>query len=66
MIKARFIFLVVFLFSAFAMVDSTAQNVAPPEWQQCTACHKLGEKLIGPNLLGVTERRTEEYMQLIT
>lgn len=62
MIKARLIFLIVFLFSAFSMADSKAQNVAPPEWQQCTACHKLGEKLIGPNLLGVTERRTEEWI----
>ena len=29
----------------------------------CTACHKLGGKLVGPDLVGVTERRSEEWLK---
>ncbi|HUL70472.1 MAG TPA: cytochrome c [Gemmatimonadales bacterium] len=28
----------------------------------CTACHKIGEKYVGPALGGVTERRTPTYV----
>jgi cytochrome c len=28
----------------------------------CTACHKMGEKYVGPALGGVTERRTPTYV----
>jgi mono/diheme cytochrome c family protein len=38
------------------------QNVAPPEWQQCVACHVMGKRLIGPDLIGITERRSEEWL----
>jgi cytochrome c551/c552 len=30
--------------------------------QNCAACHKLGKKLVGPNLQGVTERRSEAWL----
>lgn len=30
--------------------------------QYCTQCHKLGSVLIGPDLLGVTERRDAEWL----
>ncbi len=29
---------------------------------KCTACHKIGEKYIGPALAGVTERRAPEWI----
>lgn len=29
---------------------------------KCSACHKLGERYVGPPLGGVTERRTPEYV----
>lgn len=29
---------------------------------KCTACHKLGEKYVGPALKGVTERRKPEWV----
>ncbi|MFA5296896.1 MAG: cytochrome c [Lutibacter sp.] len=29
---------------------------------KCTACHKISKKLIGPALVGVTERRTPEWI----
>lgn len=29
----------------------------------CTVCHKIGEKLIGPNLEGVTTRRSEDWIK---
>ncbi|MCA9838883.1 MAG: cytochrome c [Trueperaceae bacterium] len=30
--------------------------------QYCTACHKIEERYIGPALLGVTERRSPEWI----
>lgn len=30
--------------------------------QKCSACHKLGEKYVGPALRGITERRTAAYI----
>ncbi|MDD3722754.1 MAG: cytochrome c [Lutibacter sp.] len=29
---------------------------------KCTACHKISKRLIGPALVGVTERRTPEWI----
>ncbi len=29
---------------------------------KCSACHKVGEKYIGPDLAGVTDRRTPTYV----
>lgn len=29
---------------------------------KCVACHKMGEKFVGPNLEGVTTRRTPEWI----
>lgn len=29
----------------------------------CSACHKMGMKLVGPDLTGVTERRSEEWLR---
>jgi len=28
----------------------------------CTACHKMGKKFVGPDLTGVTERRSPEWI----
>lgn len=30
--------------------------------QNCTTCHKIGEKVIGPNLEGVTKRHSQEWI----
>lgn len=30
--------------------------------QNCTSCHQLGKKLIGPNLVGITEEHDEEWL----
>lgn len=30
--------------------------------QTCVVCHKLGQRLIGPDLLGVNEKRSEEWL----
>jgi len=29
----------------------------------CTACHKIGGKLVGPDLVGVAERRSEDWIK---
>ncbi len=28
----------------------------------CTACHKMGKRFVGPDLVGITERRTPEWI----
>lgn len=30
--------------------------------QNCSACHKLGKRLVGPDLTGVTEKRSKEWL----
>ena len=30
--------------------------------QNCSACHKMGMRLVGPDLTGVTDRRSEEWV----
>ena len=30
--------------------------------KNCTACHKLGAKLVGPDLTGITEKRSAEWL----
>lgn len=46
----------------FFSVQLAAQDGAVIFKQNCQACHKLGKKLVGPDLLGVTDRRTEEWL----
>ncbi len=41
---------------------SVAQDGATLFKQNCAACHKLGTRLVGPNLIGVTERRDEDWL----
>jgi cytochrome c551/c552 len=55
-------FQIVVVLSAFFSFNALAQNIAPAEWQQCTACHAMGKKLVGPDLTGITERRSEEWL----
>ncbi len=47
---------------SFFSIDIMGQDGAAIFKQNCTACHKLGQKLIGPNLLGVTDKRSEEWL----
>ena len=47
---------------SFLSINSKGQDGAAIFKQNCTACHKLGQKLIGPNLLGVTDKRSEEWL----
>lgn len=30
--------------------------------QNCAACHQLGQRLIGPDLIGVNEKRSESWL----
>ena len=62
-------FLRVLLF-VLAVSFSWSSWGAPPDARQgeklfkqnCSACHKLGARLVGPDLLGVTERRDAEWL----
>lgn len=41
-----------------ALAEAGAETFAV----KCSACHKLGERYVGPDLRDVTERRTPEYV----
>ena len=58
-----------FVFSLFLMLStiSQAQEGDPAKGKDlfmtnCTACHKLDEKFVGPPLKGVADRRSEDYI----
>lgn len=43
-------------------LSSMAQDGAAIFEESCVACHKLGQRLVGPDLLGVNEKRSEEWL----
>ncbi len=57
-------------YDAGARANATPADAAKAELGEklfatkgCTACHAIGKKLTGPDLKGVTERRTALWMQ---
>lgn len=46
--------------SSFLMVN--AQDGEGLYRQNCTACHKFGQKLIGPDLIGINQKRSEKWL----
>ena len=58
------IFLLTFLFSLFSFA-SFSQSVEEGEKlykANCTACHQIDSKLIGPALRGVSDKYSEEWL----
>lgn len=53
-------FTLVFMFSSLLFVKG--QDGEAIYKQNCTACHKFVQKLIGPDLIGVNEKRSEEWL----
>ncbi len=45
-----------------AIDDAMAEAGKTVFLAKCTACHKINEKYIGPNLTGVTKRRAPEWI----
>jgi len=43
-------------------LSSIAQDGATLFKQNCAACHKLGTRLVGPDLIGVNEKREEDWL----
>ena len=43
-------------------LSSIGQDGAAIFEESCVACHKLGQRLVGPDLLGVNEKRSEEWL----
>ena len=48
----------------FGLIGLTAgaQDGAALFKQHCTMCHKLGARLVGPDLIGVTEKQSQEWL----
>ncbi len=53
--------LIVIILSCFSQ-NIIAQDGEALFKQNCTACHKLGKKFLGPDLLGVSERRDNKWL----
>jgi mono/diheme cytochrome c family protein len=57
---------VALLFAGYLFATSvyvSAQDGATIFKQKCSACHRIGEgKFVGPDLMGVTTKRTEEWL----
>ena len=61
--KTSYIFLPLLIGSLFiSSSDSIAQDGEAIFKQNCSACHMLGRRLVGPDLVGVSERRNEEWL----
>lgn len=54
---------IIALLIGLALTNANAQSGEELFNDNCTACHKLGAKLVGPNLEGVTERRSEDWIK---
>ncbi len=55
--------IIVLLLSIFLCSDIFAQDGATTFQSTCAACHTIGKgKLVGPDLAGVTERRSEDWL----
>lgn len=48
---------------SFVGSDALAQDGEQLFKQNCMACHKMGTRLVGPDLTGVTERRSEDWVK---
>lgn len=55
-----FCLVLAFILSSF--LTANAQDGEAVYKQNCTACHKFGQKLIGPDLIGINEKRSEEWL----
>lgn len=49
--------------SGSTILTAKAQDGEQLFKQNCSACHKMGTRLVGPDLTGVTERRSEDWVK---
>lgn len=59
----KFLLLISFLGLSFSSKAQDAAKGAAVFKQNCTACHALDRKVVGPALKGVGERRKKEWLQ---
>lgn len=55
-------FTLILLLLLYGLPEALSQNQPPPEWSQCSACHVLGQDMVGPDLVGVTEKRDKDWL----
>ncbi|MEK6614506.1 MAG: c-type cytochrome, partial [Bacteroidota bacterium] len=56
-------FIILFSFLIFNFSFLSAQDGTTIFKQKCSACHKIGEgRLVGPDLIGVTTKRSEDWL----
>jgi mono/diheme cytochrome c family protein len=55
--------LIMILFPGFMCISALAQNGEVVFKNNCAVCHKFGTKLVGPDLTGVLDRRSEDWVK---
>lgn len=51
------------IISTSMVLGANAQDGEQLFIRNCSACHKMGTRLVGPDLTGVTERRSEDWIK---
>ncbi|MCB0431345.1 MAG: cytochrome c [Flavobacteriales bacterium] len=59
--RYKYLAIAIGLFCCFPH-DVAAQDGAAIFKQNCGACHMLGQRLVGPDLIGVNERRSQDWL----
>ncbi len=57
-----FVWLVAWLVFSFSLTAQDVEHGKKIFQQNCSACHKLGTRLVGPDLVGVTQRRDLDWI----
>lgn len=60
--KNNRIYIIALILGLF-LSNANAQDGEALFKDNCTACHKIGGKLVGPDLVGVGERRTDDWIK---
>lgn len=63
MIRRIFSTTIVLLLVSFGAYSQSAPEGEKLFKEKCTACHTLGKKMLGPDLVGVTSRREENWLK---
>ena len=62
LMKTHNTFWIVLILSFSSFLFANGQDGEAIYKQNCSACHKLGQRLMGPDLIGINQKRSEEWL----
>ena len=62
LMKTHNTFWIILILSFTSFLLANGQDGEAIYKQNCSACHKLGQRLIGPDLIGINQKRSEEWL----